>query len=70
MQMTLPEIIMASTILTWIVLTTVYRFRSNNKIMKELHEIKDLIQYKNNSVRTTDDSKEFTTESQRNDCVN
>lgn len=58
MQMTLPEIIMASTILTWIVLTTVYRFRSNNKIMKELHEIKDLIQYKNNSVRTTDDSKE------------
>ena len=58
MQMTLPEIIMASTILTWIVLTTVYRFRSNNKIMKELHEIKDLIQYKNNSGRTTDDSKE------------
>lgn len=56
--MTLPEIIMASTILTWIVLTTVYRFRSNNKIMKELHEIKDLIQYKNNSVKTTDDSKE------------
>lgn len=56
--MTLPEIIMASTILTWIVLTTVYRFRSNNKIMKELHELKDLIQYKNNFVSPTDDSKE------------
>ena len=45
--MTLPEIIMASTILTWIVLSTAYRIRSNQKIFMQLDEIKKLLDLKN-----------------------
>ncbi len=44
MQMTLPELIMASTILTWIVLSTAYRIRSNQKIFRKLDEIKKLLE--------------------------
>ena len=43
MQMTLPELIMSSTILTWIVLSTVYRIKSNKKIFQKLDEIKKLL---------------------------
>ena len=41
--MTLPEIIMASTILTWIVLSTVYRLNSSKRILKEVLEIRDIL---------------------------
>ena len=43
MQMTLPELIMASTILTWIVLSTTYRVRSNQRIFRKLDEIEKLL---------------------------
>ena len=42
-KMTLPEIIMASTILTWIVLSTVYRLNSSKRILKEVLEIRDIL---------------------------
>ena len=41
--MTLPELITASTILTWIVLSTVYRIRSNRKIFRALDDIQKLL---------------------------
>lgn len=44
MQMTLPELIMASTILTWIVLSTVYRIRMTKKMMKRFDELQKSIE--------------------------
>ena len=41
--MTLPELIMASTILTWIVLSTVYRIRMTKKMMKRFDELQKSI---------------------------
>lgn len=42
--MTLPELIMASTILTWIVLSTVYRIRMTKKMMKRFDELQKSIE--------------------------
>jgi hypothetical protein len=42
--MTLPELIMSSTILTWIVLSTVYRIRMTKKMMKEFEKLQKSIE--------------------------
>lgn len=55
MQMTLPELIMASTILTWIVLSTAYRIRSNQKIFRKLDEIKKLLEEEPKNKTTSAD---------------
>ena len=56
MQMTLPELIMASTILTWIVLSTVYRIRVTKKMMKELEKLQKSI----DDLKPKDEEKEWT----------
>lgn len=54
--MTLPELIMASTILTWIVLSTVYRIRVTKKMMKELEKLQKSI----DDLKPKDGEKEWT----------
>ena len=41
--MTLPELIMASTILTWIVLSTVYRIKITKKMMRSMDKLQESI---------------------------